>query len=778
MKHRSSKALVPLVVALLLALGALAVPLPAQAAETESSAQAVEFLYLDSGELAAGSTQNIVISLSDDAQPVSGTLVVRNQTTGAETTLASTKASGTALLFSFVPADEGTYEVESGEFALGEGSALSVSFADADASARQFTVGGAAVSTSVITTDADGNAVESPSVSAALAANAAGGIETQADVGSDGILTIAIDPGHGGSDGGAEGNDAQEAQLCWKIANYAADELRTYNYVNVVFTRSSVDEPLAGSTADDLQARVDKAVDAGADVLVSFHLNSFESAAAHGAEVWVPNNSSYNYYTHTLGEELGNSILAKLEALGLSNRGLKEGTYLTYPDGSAGDTLAINRLARKAGLTGILIENAFITSPSDYSQHLSNDDQLRQVGIADATGIAEAYHLTKASTDGLYRDVYRTDWFWSAVNYATEHGIMSGYGNGYFGPNSNLAREQAAAVMYNYLAKGATAARCSQTDVLAGQWYTTAVDWAVANGVMNGYGGQSTFGVGDPLTREQIAVVVANAVHANVAAESTVALDAMPDASSVDGWARQSVAWALNHGIISGVERNGTRYVDPQSAVTRAQVAAIMANLAQADLSQTSSGVATSSQTTSTQAAATQATSAQTTGGTPIMGTSAKSADAMVAYYNSLGVSYPSALAGKGAADISQFVSLLEQAAQAEGVRADVMFAQAMLETGNLGYGGQVSADSCNFCGLKTADGQGFATFADVYTGLLAQAQHLKAYASTDALNTALVDPRFGLVTRGSATTVEALQGKWTPDGGYVTSVLRILSRI
>ena len=114
------------------------------------------------------------------------------------------------------------------------------------------------------------------------------------------------------------------------------------------------------------------------------------------------------------------------------------------------------------------------------------------------------------------------------------------------------------------------------------------------------------------------------------------------------------------------------------------------------------------------------------------------------------------------------------------------MFAQVMLETGGLTFGGDVQASQCNFGGLGAVGGGAAGeTYADVRTGLRAQVQHLKAYASTEGLNNACVDTRFQYVSRGTARYVEWLAipqnpyGKgWAADADYGTKLLRIMDSL
>ncbi|MBM6779924.1 S-layer homology domain-containing protein, partial [Collinsella tanakaei] len=91
-------------------------------------------------------------------------------------------------------------------------------------------------------------------------------------------------------------------------------------------------------------------------------------------------------------------------------------------------------------------------------------------------------------------------------------------------------------------------------DVLQGEWYAPYVNWANEAGVMTGYEGAGAFGVGDPLTREQFASMVARAAGADLDAADASALEGFGDADGVSGWAETAMAWAVENGVISGVE--------------------------------------------------------------------------------------------------------------------------------------------------------------------------------------------------------------------------------
>lgn len=160
-----------------------------------------------------------------------------------------------------------------------------------------------------------------------------------------------------------------------------------------------------------------------------------------------------------------------------------------------------------------------------------------------------------------------------------------------------------------------------------------------------------------------------------------------------------------------------------------------------------------------------------------IMGSSRTTIAKMVSRYKASGHSYPgSSLATGGAPTIEDFCRILCEESAAEGVRVEVVFAQAMHETGWLQFGGDVRIEQFNFAGIgASGNGAHGNSFKDVREGLRAQVQHLKAYASTAPLNNACVDPRFAYVNRGCAPTVEKLAGKWAVDSSYGKSLCQII---
>lgn len=156
----------------------------------------------------------------------------------------------------------------------------------------------------------------------------------------------------------------------------------------------------------------------------------------------------------------------------------------------------------------------------------------------------------------------------------------------------------------------------------------------------------------------------------------------------------------------------------------------------------------------------------------PIMGHTNITAEQMAAYFRQSGETYPAeALSPGGAPDIETFCQIYCEEAEKEGVRSEVAFAQSMKETGWLQYGGDAEITQYNFAGLgTTGNGVPGNSYSDVREGVRAQIQHLKAYATDEALSSECVDNRYSYVTKGSAPYVEWLGQQENPDGvGWAT---------
>lgn len=115
-----------------------------------------------------------------------------------------------------------------------------------------------------------------------------------------------------------------------------------------------------------------------------------------------------------------------------------------------------------------------------------------------------------------------------------------------------------------------------------------------------------------------------------------------------------------------------------------------------------------------------------------------------------------------------------------EGVNADVAFVQMCLETGFLRFGGLVTENMNNFCGLGSiGPGQPGNSFPDEETGIRAHVQHLKAYGSAEPLKGVAVDPRYKYVNpKGKSPLIQGLAGTWASDPEYGTKLTGLLERL
>ncbi len=160
-------------------------------------------------------------------------------------------------------------------------------------------------------------------------------------------------------------------------------------------------------------------------------------------------------------------------------------------------------------------------------------------------------------------------WYQEAVGYVVSKGLMSGYGNGKFGPNENLSRAQLAQILYNNEGQPTPTGTSSFADVASGSWYANAVIWANQKGIVGGYG-KDLFGPDDPITREQLAVMLWRYAKNPSATNEELHFS---DADEAGSFALEALKWAVEKGIITGY---GDGRIDPKGLANRAQVAQML----------------------------------------------------------------------------------------------------------------------------------------------------------------------------------------------------------
>ncbi len=615
-------------------------------------------------------------------------------------------------------------------------------------------------------------------------------------------IIIAIDPGHGGSDPGAVANGLREKDLTLEVSLALKEELESYDGVTVVMTRSTDVRP-SENLSEDLSSRVRTAAAARADALVSIHFNS-GSPLARGAEVWYGNSSSYNYATHTKGRQLSSNIQNELTDLGLADRGIKtrDNPYYDYPDGSTGDYYAIIRQAREENMPGIIVEHAFLTSSSD-AQLLRDPAFVRSLGVADATGIAQTYGLSKGTwersgdswrfvRDGQAKTGWFSAggrWYWAGSDGRTIRGWSTINGRRYFFDDSTamVTGWKKDGESWYYLRPDGDMATGWVKD--GRSWYYLGSDGVMATGWLLD-GGTWYYLDSDGAMRTGWVKVGGAWYHmAGSGAMNTgwlldggtwYYLDS--DGAMRTGWVKVGGAWyhmagsgAMNTGWLldggtwywldpsSGAMVTGTRDVDGRTS----SFASSGAWLGYVDGGGAPAADA-ASRSASRADSVTNAAGQRLIMTAPMASRSEVIGD-MVDAWNQAGRAYPSSLASGGAGSIGDFADIVYDEAVAEGVSPELVFVQSMKETGWLQFGGDVSVGQFNFAGIGAVGGGAKgATFPDVRTGIRAQVQHLRAYAdnsvTTASLANAVVDPRFSYVRKGAAPVVEYLGIQENPN--------------
>ena len=830
------------------------------------------FVYFDEATPVAGTEQKIAIAIDDQGATIRSAALLYETPLGEERAVESQTCAGASTLFSLQVDDPGDYRLlemqaqvetsdgqekltkidlaENGEdcsfeVKQDEGSALSAMVEDEAGAANE----SEEIETTIYALGVEGDVEAADDIDDALiVAQEASAFAMARAAG----LVIALDPGHGGNDSGAVGSGLKESDVNWKIAQACKAELENYAGVTVVLTRTQNECPT-------LYERVERAVNQGAKVFVSLHINSTERSSADGAEVYYPNDSSYNKAAHETGKQLSQNILDELTALGLQDRGIKvrnSENNSKYPDGSLRDYYGVIADAREMGIPGIIVEHAFITNPEDNAK-LKDDNFLRKLGMADAQGIAKTYGLNKGGwehqsdgtwkfkkVDGSYSkgwEYINGSWYYLDPSTAVMKTGWQTIGNAKYYLNPSGAMQEAGWLKQGNDWYWITASGAAATDwtLVNGVWYymdlasckmqttgwfkhkddwywitgsgAAATGWVLINGSWyymdptscKMQTGWTTVGSDRYYLHPSGAMqgggwfkdgndwywITPSGAAAKgwaVAYGSWYYMD--PGSCKMQtGWKKLGSTWYYLHD--SGVMATGWLklgdtwyYLHGSGAMATGWL-----TLGEAKYYLDSSGaMVTGERTIDGEQCFFESSGAFVGNGTPIMGASKTTVAAMTQAYERSGLAYPSTALGAGEApNAATFCQMIYEESNAEGVRAEVIFAQIMNETGWLQFGGDVSINQFNFGGIgATGNGVPGNSFKDVRTGIRAQVQHLKAYASTEPLKNTCVDPRFNYVSRGCAKFVEWLgigdnptgQG-WCAGSGYGAKLKDIMKR-
>ena len=787
----------------------------------------LSFIYIEKDHVDLGDTQRVALGFDGTVLDEPVALYCANAETEGLVRLSVTSRVDGTYLFSSSFSSAGAFSLFKVEYASG----ATRYFSD-DISNQMFSVGDMPAPYRLLSDDSSDDQLDSVFTNGMGSSydsleSAVGAVsESSARVRN---WVFVLDAGHGGWDSGAVGNGLREKDLTLQIARYCRDELQKYAGVRVIMTRD-FDTSVTGvaNTTNELIARAQIARDNNASLFMSFHINS---GGGTGAEIWIPRQASWYSSFNELGESLGQDVLSRLASVGLVNRGTKNdyydlnGTQLYYPDGSNADSLSVIRNCRQYGIPAVLVEHGFIDNGYDAGL-LANSLYLQKMGQADALAIANQFGLSKeVKPDPVVSEMRdgKIKLSWSPVPNATKYAIALCNNDGTFNTYTLDCTDTAFGI--DNLVNGSTYSFLVQAYV-NGHWSTftsddfltcklvpapeataeatgdgeVTVSWKAVAGAeryavaerLPG-GSYRTYTLDEKGTSYKVADLANGVAHrflvqARVNGSWSSTADGYLCSAAPSGTVRPKVSAKagdrsveLSWGHVPGATRyavavrqgSGYKTYTLDCGKESYTVTGLSNGRSYSFLVQAWNGSSWSSFSESDLVAC-------TTLGTPIMGKSSATVTNMVSLYNSTGYSYPSIYASKGASSIEDYCQLVLDEANAEGVKAEILFAQAMLETGWLQFGGSVKASQCNFGGIGAVNATaGGASFDDVRTGLRAQVQHLKAYASTEPLKNACVDPRFEKVERGVAPCVEDLNGRWAvPGDGYGQRVSSLAARV
>lgn len=175
---------------------------------------------------------------------------------------------------------------------------------------------------------------------------------------------------------------------------------------------------------------------------------------------------------------------------------------------------------------------------------------------------------------GSFRDVTSAHWAFASVERAAEMGLVTGYSNGTFRPDTAVTRAQFVLMLWRMCGKPAAAKAASFADASA-DWYQDALSWAVEKGYVNGLS-ETRFGPDAPITRQQAMAILFRLNGGQSGTELTLTgiyEQTFADSTTIASWAKDATWWAVYHELVSGV--GGSR-IAPEANASRAQIAAIL----------------------------------------------------------------------------------------------------------------------------------------------------------------------------------------------------------
>ena len=241
-----------------------------------------------------------------------------------------------------------------------------------------------------------------------------------------------------------------------------------------------------------------------------------------------------------------------------------DGSYqVTLPKGSTGSVLVTIPKVSKGDLLVIV--------HADGTQEV-----VKKSVIQNGTGyLMLDENATVKAVDYVsdFGDVKESAWYADAVDFTAGRGLFSGVGGGNFAPDETLNRGMVVTVLYALEEAGAQKTEGLFSDVAGDAWYAQGTAWAMKSGIVSGYG-DGQFGPDDAITREQLALMLYRyAQYMKLSTGAGASLNAFGDKEAVSSWAQQAMSWAVSAGILGGTPEGN---LNPGGTATRAEAAVMV----------------------------------------------------------------------------------------------------------------------------------------------------------------------------------------------------------
>ena len=199
-------------------------------------------------------------------------------------------------------------------------------------------------------------------------------------------------------------------------------------------------------------------------------------------------------------------------------------------------------------------------------------DYITEQGTIDPV-ITSEWKITNVPFENKFTDVTEEDWFHDVALELAASGVVNGMTETTFEPQGTLTRAEFATMLYRVSYAPVVTGESTYSDVKTGDWYYNAVVWATEAGVVNGMG-DGTFAPNDNITRQEMATMLYRLAKAEKVEEDMLA--SFPDAASVADWAKDAMNWAVSTEIVNGSTHDDkVNYLDPTATALRCQAAAV-----------------------------------------------------------------------------------------------------------------------------------------------------------------------------------------------------------